>query len=250
MSKKTQSKIEPPVIPEGLAYSEPDLRLDSEQVIRLVSIHDREIEGQAADKVAFEKVRLSNVTFSRNELRNLEFTDVVFDKCDLSNADFRESNLHRVEFHQCKIMGLDMSESTLRNVLFRSCSGEYAVFRFANLKQTIFDQCSLQESDFYHAALQKVYFQASNINGAQMAGLYHLQGASGSVCEFDRFGSEGITDEAFVSLAGNERFLFLLSFRQRIIGPSARTPQINRNRNIIRENCLLMGRLSVCLVIQ
>jgi len=42
---------------------------------------------------------------------------------------------------------MDLSESTLRNVLFTNCLGEFSNFRFANMKQVNIEDCTFSSTD-------------------------------------------------------------------------------------------------------
>ena len=95
----------------------------------------------------------------------------------------QDATIHRTEFRDCKIMGLDLTGATLRNLLMRDCMGDYSTYRFTNMKQVSFLDCSLCGADFYSSELQQVHFDGSNLDQVQLSGT-KLEGIDLSVCEF------------------------------------------------------------------
>jgi uncharacterized protein YjbI with pentapeptide repeats len=185
INKKNQ-RIEAPKIPANLNAKSLSALLSEERYESGV-IEDCSLDDQTAERISFDQVILRNVSLTEARLKGLELTDVIFEKCDLSNINFSNANIHRTEFRSCKMIGMDFSETTLRNVLFHECIGDYASFRFANFKQVQFQECSLRSSDFYQSVFQKVYMEHSNIDGAQLTGT-KLEGMDLSSCEFGVIG--------------------------------------------------------------
>lgn len=161
--------------------------LEDEQSYGGFEMSDCALADQAAEKVQIDGAVFRNVAFERVSLRSVELTDVVFDNCDLSNADFGEAIMHRTVFRRCKIVGLELGGTTLRNVSFEDCAGDYATFRFASLKQVVFEHSSLAKADFYHSELSKVELRDADIDGAQLSGT-KLSGIDLSGCRFYNLG--------------------------------------------------------------
>lgn len=90
------------------------------------------------------------------------------------------------------MVGIDLTEATLRNVLFHNCIGDFANFRYANFKQALFEESSLRSADFYSATLQKVYMQRCNLDAVQLSAV-KLEGMDLSNCDFTVLGV-GIED--------------------------------------------------------
>jgi len=92
-------------------------------------IADCIIENQSAQHVSFDQIIFKNVIFKGADFKVIELTDVRFENCDLSNADLSGAVIHRVEIVNCKILGLNLSETTLRNILFEDCNGRFRLQR-------------------------------------------------------------------------------------------------------------------------
>ncbi|MDO7905648.1 pentapeptide repeat-containing protein [Paenibacillus sp. JX-17] len=176
-----------PKLPKVLPILEwKDDLIQDEEVFTSWRVADCTIEGHHVRKVLFQHMRFEQVTFT-GALQLAEFSDVVFFQCDLSNADFSEVMMHRCRFEQCRMVGLDLTASTLRNIGLEMCSADYVSLRFANLKQILFRQSSLTQADFYHTEWTKLSFEECNIDKAQMSGT-RLAGIDLSSCQFYNLG--------------------------------------------------------------
>ncbi|WP_227001812.1 pentapeptide repeat-containing protein [Virgibacillus necropolis] len=125
-------KIEQPKIPQGLFQA--NFQDMDENYLNMCIISNCSITEEDIDKICFEQVVFKNVIFIDVTFRNIELIDVTFEKCDLSNTDFSNASIHRVEFKDSKILGLNLPEATLRNVLFDNCHANLSSFGYANLK--------------------------------------------------------------------------------------------------------------------
>src|SRR6476620_2483556 len=108
-------KIQQPKIPSSLTPLDFNDREDS--YINMAIISDCSISQEEIEKLIFEEVVFKNVTFLDGSFRFIQLTDVIFDRCDLSNVDFTDGIIHRVEFRDSKLLGLNLADATLRNVL-------------------------------------------------------------------------------------------------------------------------------------
>ncbi|TDF95922.1 pentapeptide repeat-containing protein [Paenibacillus piri] len=184
--KKTMLKIESPMIPSELpALMLLDLQLNGH--FEMGMVQDCIVEHQTNHKVTFDKIIFKNVTFTEATLSGVELTDIIFEKCDLSNADLSDAVIHRTEFKECKMIGINMTGATLRNVLLDRCMADYATVRFSNAKQFLIQDSSLRQSDFCYSKLHKFELYRSNIDQALFAGT-ELNGIDLSDCEFNGLG--------------------------------------------------------------
>ena len=136
---KVKYKILSPKIANGLEplfFDNKDIQCNDSYCDGVIA--DCIIENQSAEHVSFDQVIFRNVIFKDANFRAVELTDIRFENCDLSNADLSGAIIHRVEMINCKILGLNLSEATLRNVLFDDCNGRYISFRFSDCKQVNF----------------------------------------------------------------------------------------------------------------
>ncbi|MCM3338128.1 pentapeptide repeat-containing protein [Paenibacillus sp. MER TA 81-3] len=187
-NRKNENVLRPNIPKYMESFTFTDRNIYTEDVFQLRVIENEVIEHQTAEKVCFDQIIFKNVTFDQITFHKLELTDVIFEKCDLSNIDLSDAIMHRVEMNDCKILGLNLLGSTLRNVLFHNCYADFATFRFANCKQVKFENTSLCNADFYRSELTKVELCESNLDQAQMSGT-KLAGIDVSSCRFDGLGA-------------------------------------------------------------
>ncbi|MDQ8737833.1 pentapeptide repeat-containing protein [Paenibacillus sp. LHD-38] len=184
-----EKKLDAPKIPDALTpLTVPDYEWADEYEISDRIIEDCGIHNQSAYKICIDKAVFQNVVFRAVSLRKAEFTDVRFVNCDLSNIDLSEVILHRVSFHNCKLLGMDITGSTLRNVWFEQCYADYAVLRFTNAKGVKFEKTSLAKADMSNMTLSNFYLRESNIDQAQFSQT-KLGGIDISSCEFNSLGA-------------------------------------------------------------
>ena len=74
-------------------------------------------EGISKSYKSFKNCTFRNQTFSECKFRSSQLADIRFENCDLSNISFAESSLYRVEFISCKLLGTNLSETTMNHVL-------------------------------------------------------------------------------------------------------------------------------------
>ena len=53
----------------------------------------------------------------------------------------------------CKLVGINMTEASLRNVVLNNCNASYAVLRYFKCSNSAFDNTSFTEADIYAATL-------------------------------------------------------------------------------------------------
>lgn len=110
-------------------------RIVDEAIFSSVRICDAAFEPKEAECLTFKQTIFQKVLFNETVWRHIDLMNVRFEDCDLANVDFSEGILHRVEFINCKLVGMNLSQATLRDVTFEDCSGRYASMSFANCKR-------------------------------------------------------------------------------------------------------------------
>ncbi|WP_252237640.1 pentapeptide repeat-containing protein, partial [Clostridium sp. ZBS5] len=75
------------------------------------------------------------------------------------NLDLMGAIIHRVRFENCKLIGVNFSDATLRNCVFVDCYADYVAFRYANLKWVAFEAGADTNSDFSGAQLVDTYLE-------------------------------------------------------------------------------------------
>ncbi|MFF2889398.1 pentapeptide repeat-containing protein [Paenibacillus sp. NPDC057967] len=209
MTKKKTMKIETPILPAELPIQpKPDLTV--QDFVEMGIIQDCSFDERDIDRVTFEKIIFRNVTFADTSWARMELTDVIFEKCDFSNADWTDAVLHRTEFRDCKMIGMQLTGATIRNVLIDNALADYASLRVSNTKQFIIQDSSLSRADFCFAKLQKTELSRCNIDRAQFSGT-PLSGMDLSDCEFNGL-SVNIEDLKGCMISREQAYVFAALF--------------------------------------
>ncbi|MFC0041337.1 pentapeptide repeat-containing protein [Actinomadura rayongensis] len=126
------------------------------------------LTGTAEDP-EFERCRFDQTRFSGVTLHRPGFADVEFTGADLANARLFNSRMFAATVASCRMTGLHLPESGLRDVLFDACRADMANFRFAHLREVVFRDCNLSEADFQNAELANVRFERCKLVVAQFS---------------------------------------------------------------------------------
>ncbi len=132
-------------------------------------IQQKEEKRESASLTRVSRTALSGIRHSANvKFRSSQLADIRFENCDLSNISFAESCLYRVEFISCKLLGTNLSETTMNHVLLHDCNASLhqsgdeqnesgtlrtaisgtEVSMTAVSSSVAFDSCDLVETDF------------------------------------------------------------------------------------------------------
>lgn len=181
-----KSKLIPPNLPHELPLTHITAFHD-EDCTKLSLIQDCTFEAQNATNIAFSQVLFKNVVFNCIHWPLAKITDTIFEKCDLSNVDFSQCFMDRVRLTNCKLVGIDMTETYLRNTVFDDCNAAYSVLRYTDCKKVNFHNSSFTEADFYSVTLNDVSFAHCNLDKVQFSGT-KLAGIDLSTCQFYQLG--------------------------------------------------------------
>lgn len=161
--------------------------IEDEAAIKNIYISDYTINTQEANKVNLEGVIFNKVDLKGITLNSLELTDVRFENCDLSNANFIGVIIHRTEFIDCKIMCLNLNDSTLQNMYMYNYNGQFILMNYAQMKNVILLDCVFENSNLQHSKFDKVEFRKYNFKLSQMSGT-SLSGIDLSNSDFEGVG--------------------------------------------------------------
>ncbi|QDR79538.1 pentapeptide repeat-containing protein [Sporomusa termitida] len=182
VKKSAKSKLLSPNLPPKLSLAH-NTEFHDEDCVRLSIIQDCTFETQTAENIAIDQVLFKNVDFNHLHWPCAKLTDTVFEQCDLSNVDFGQCFMDRVRLTNCKLVGINMTEASLRNVVFDNCNAAYAVLRYFKCKKSNFHNTSFAEADLYSATLTDVSFVRCNLDKVQFSGT-KLAGIDLSTCQF------------------------------------------------------------------
>jgi uncharacterized protein YjbI with pentapeptide repeats len=182
VKKSVEHLLLAPNLPPNLPLSQMN-QFHDEDNVELSLIQDCTIEVQSAENLKINQVVFKNVVFKNVHWPGVKLTDTVFEQCDLSNIDFSQCNMDRVKLINCKLVGINMAESSLRNIVIDNCNATYAVLRYLKCKRGSFRNTSFVEADIYSATLTDLSFTCCNLDRVQFSGT-NLAGIDLSTCQF------------------------------------------------------------------
>jgi len=92
------------------------------------------------------------------DVSKLDITDCEFKACDFTASKFPESSWLRVSIAATRCTGLQLFESTLRNITFVDSKLDLVNFRKTKLENVVFQNCTLTDVDFNGGNLKNVTF--------------------------------------------------------------------------------------------
>jgi len=115
----------------------------------------------------FISCQFNSLNLSDFSLEKSKFIECNFSKCNFSNASFNYSTLRDVYFSQCKLVGINWSQTNSLNMLsFEECILNLSVFQQLNLKSLKAISSTLHEVDFSGSHMQQANFYQSDLEGA------------------------------------------------------------------------------------
>ncbi len=110
------------------------------------------------------KTDLSQITLERFDALNTEFIG-----CNFAASKFPHSSWHITTIEGARCSGMQVTDSSLKNVTFKNCKLEFVNFRFSKLENIIFEDCMLEDVDFYSANLRNIEFIHCTMNKVTFA---------------------------------------------------------------------------------
>ena len=175
--------------------NENQLELEREYLDR--EIYNRKIMDQEVfdliikknNNISFDNCFIKNINFSLYKDLYFDAIDCVFVNCDLSNLDLSSKSFHRTIIDNCKLVGIDLSNSSLIDIKMINSTSRYANYNKANIKNVIFEDNDFFESsfsnikfgpisldknnftrcEFINTKLEKIDFSSSNISGIMVS---------------------------------------------------------------------------------
>lgn len=107
---------------------------------------------------AYEQVEFVNCQFS--DLATISFIDCVFQDCNLSNASVANARFSDVAFINCKLTGINFSDSKDFgfSIHVENCILDYTIFERKKPAKSSFTNCKIHGADFTQADLSKCRF--------------------------------------------------------------------------------------------
>jgi uncharacterized protein YjbI with pentapeptide repeats len=183
-AKKSVKILSPRIYEDALTIESIEGFFEDEDQICMKLISNCIIEDQSAEKVNFKQVIFRDVTFKNISFSRADIEDVRFENCDLSNVDLSGSLMHRVEFIDCKVLGSNLSEASLQNVVMNKCNARYVNLVFSRCKKFRIEESELSFADFRWSEFTDANFVNTNLQESQLAGT-KLEGVDLSMCDIE-----------------------------------------------------------------
>lgn len=135
-----------------------------------VELRSLSLAGVAARGVSLEESVLVELDASAARLEALRLLDCAAERCDFANALAPRASFVRASFRGSRMTGVQLTESTLRDVSFHDCRIDLASFARARLQRVSFEDCLLSHSDFLDCELDSVRFVRCELIQADFRG--------------------------------------------------------------------------------
>ena len=162
--------IHPNILNDLAKVVDVDNLLNSEDKIENANLDNIDISGRRLKSVIIQESLVNKTNFMNTNIERFEVSDCTFKDCDFTASSLATSSWHVVEIVNARCTGLQLQNSTLRNVMFKGCKIELVNLRFAKLENIIFQDCMINDIDFYNSTLKNVEFAGCNIENISFSG--------------------------------------------------------------------------------
>jgi len=144
---------DPTLIDDFAAYAQNFLA--EELPICEIEISKEEVEGAEFNRIEIRESFFKNCTFRSCNFEKASFIDVIFQNCDLSGCKFSGAYFERCRFVSCKGIGLDMSDTIVKQTAFEQSNLQYTYFYKAKLLDILFEQVDFTEASLTESELKR-----------------------------------------------------------------------------------------------
>ncbi len=113
--------------------------------------------------------RLAGGAVDAERLHEDGLRDVALERVDLANLRGMRVLIERASFRGCRMTGIQLAESTIRDVLFEDCRIDLAAFRMTRFERVVLRDCVLREADLVEAQLSSVVLERCDLAGADLS---------------------------------------------------------------------------------
>jgi uncharacterized protein YjbI with pentapeptide repeats len=160
-----------PLPPQLAAYEPYDATTQEDSLFEqqhIVDVHKWPLMQSA--RWRFDTCKLEQCTFVGQGVSNASFWDSVLVRCDISACKMFDAGILRSELLGCRATGLQLGESTIKDVSFQNCKLNMVSFRKCKLTRVVFENCILDDADFNDAVLTDVLFTKCELNRTEFSG--------------------------------------------------------------------------------
>lgn len=108
-------------------------------------------------------------TFDDAELKAEGLRDAVLSHANLANRRGQHVLVERVRLSGCRMTGIQLAESRVRDLEVTDSRVDLAAFRMSRLERVVFRGCQMQELDLVEAQLSSVVFDRCDLSGADFS---------------------------------------------------------------------------------
>lgn len=163
-------KLLSPTIPLKLeAVDDAPALFAADDSISEVSLEHQTLTGYTSKSVTLRDSLVTKSDLSAMICERFDIFNCQFSAVNLATTKLPNSSWHVVAVHGARCSGMQVSNSTLRNVVFKDSKLDMVNFRFSKLENVRFEDCMMDDVDFYSAQLKNVEFVNCQINNITFA---------------------------------------------------------------------------------
>lgn len=141
---------------------------DIKQLLENDVIYDYEINNCIIDNqynqlFHFDGCYFKKVKFISNNNIKVRFINCIFEDCDFSNFRMSNSTINQVAFNNCKLYGIDLSISDIRDVIFFNTTLSFGNFTDCHMDYCMFNNCDMQNSFLDSVRFKDVTFKTTDL---------------------------------------------------------------------------------------
>lgn len=106
-----------------------------------------------------------NLLFNKNVSNNLLLEDICFENCKLMGVSLIDTFLKNISFKDCNCQYINLFESKINNFVIENSIFCDSCFSEAEFKNVVFKEVNFSNSEFLRVHLNKIDFTDSNISG-------------------------------------------------------------------------------------
>ena len=129
--------------------------LSEESPLLGVACIDETLNKEDFRQIEIHKAGFEKCVFSSCHFEKASFIDVIFKSCDLSGSSFRDAYFERCQFLACKCIGVDMSDTRIKQVSFSQTKLSYSYFDRTKISDVLFDQVDFTEASMIEARISR-----------------------------------------------------------------------------------------------
>ncbi len=112
----------------------------------------------------------SSVMHAYDNLKSIDFEDIVFEQCKFPDCNFDGSSFTNVTLNQCDLNRAVFKSCDITETKITSCDMEDTDFSYSSMEGVAFKSCHLTYANFFDATLEQCQLSSTTIEKASMLG--------------------------------------------------------------------------------